>query len=232
MQHRKWLFSLASAATLLLLAAAIPCFLGPSAQAGLPHSSGRYTVLAPITHGNLTIFPVVSGESHETKEFLTLDEGLRSGEVVVTESGQVGTMIRRRRQIRPLRGDEVNRLFLVNNSQRPLLLLAGEVVTGGKQDRVVGKDRIIPAESDADLDVFCVEPGRWTARSSKFGTVGAYGGGAYMAQPSGRAEAMDKKDQQRVWNQVEKSKTVMASRIGDPVVAGGLAAAEIANTSS
>src|SRR5438067_88970 len=233
MQHRKWLFSLAAAATLLLLAVVVPCFWSPStAQAGLPHSSGRYAVLAPITHGNLTIFPVVSGESHETKEFLTLDEGLRSGEVVVTESGQVGTMIRRRRQIRPLRGDEVNRLFLVNNSQRPLLLLAGEVVTGGKQDRVVGKDRIIPAESDADLDVFCVEPGRWTARSSKFGAVGAYGGGAYMAQPSVRGQAMDKKDQQGVWDQVQKSKSGMAARIGDGVVAGGPAAAEIASTSS
>src|SRR5438477_2234436 len=237
MQHRKWLFSLAAAATLPLLAVVVPCFWSPStAQAGLPHSSGRYAVLAPITHGNLTIFPVVSGESHETKEFLTLDEGLSSGEVVVTESGQVGTMIRRRGQIRPVRGDEVNRLFLVNNSQRPLLLLAGEVVTGGKQDRVVGKDRIIPAESDADLDVFCVEPGRWTARSSsKFGAVGAYGGGAYMAQPSVRAQAMDKKDQQGVWDQVQKSKSGMAARINDGVSAGEPpppAAAEIASTSS
>jgi len=33
----------------------------------------------------------------------------------------------------------VNRLVLVNNSKRPLLLLAGEIVTGGKQDRVIGK---------------------------------------------------------------------------------------------
>src|SRR5207237_1430507 len=73
MQHRKWLFSLAAAATLLLLAVVVPCFWSPStAQAGLPHSSGRYAVLAPITLGNLTIFPVVSGESHETKEFLPL----------------------------------------------------------------------------------------------------------------------------------------------------------------
>src|SRR5438874_166440 len=196
MQHRKWLVSLGSVAILLLLAVVIPCFWSPSAQAGLPRSSGRYEALAPITHGNLTIFPVVSAETHETKEFLTLDEGLRSGDVVVTESGQVGTMIRRHDRVRPVRSDEVNRLFLVNNSPRPLLLLAGEVVTGGKQDRVVGKDRIIPAESDADLDVFCVEPGRWTARSSKFGAVGAYGGGAYMAQPSVRAEAMDRQDQQ------------------------------------
>src|SRR5438270_7954848 len=114
MPHRKWLFSLAAAATLLLLAIVAPSFWSPStAQAGLPRSSGRYAALAPITHGNLTIFPVVSGESHETKEFLTLDEGLRSGDVLATESGQVGTMIRRHDRIRPIRGDEVNRLFLV-----------------------------------------------------------------------------------------------------------------------
>jgi hypothetical protein len=30
-------------------------------------------------------------------------------------------------------------------------------VTGGKQDRVIGKDRIVPPESDpVDLGVFCV----------------------------------------------------------------------------
>ena len=65
--------------------------------------------------------------------------------------------------------------MLVNNSKRPLILLAGEIVTGGKQDRVIGKDRIIPAESDPiDLGVFCVEPGRWTGSSDRFG-VGADG---------------------------------------------------------
>src|SRR5207237_46193 len=111
MQHRKWLVSLAAAASLLLLAVVVPCFWSPStAQAGLPHSSGRYAVLAPITHGNLTIFPVVSVESHETKEFLTLDEGLRSGEVVVTENGQVGTMVRRFDQIPSPRADALNHL--------------------------------------------------------------------------------------------------------------------------
>jgi len=32
---------------------------------------------------------------------------------------------------------------LVNHSKRPLLLLAGELVSGGKQDRVIAKDRIV-----------------------------------------------------------------------------------------
>ena len=64
----------------------------------------------------------------------------------------------------------MNQLVLLNNSKRPLILLAGEIVTGGKQDRVIGKDRIVPAESDPiDLNVFCVEPGRWNATSPQFG---------------------------------------------------------------
>ncbi len=55
-----------------------------------------FKVLDPIRHGNLTIFPVVSEKSYPTGEFLTLDEGLRSGEVVVTEAGSVQGLVRRR----------------------------------------------------------------------------------------------------------------------------------------
>ncbi len=106
--------------------------------------TSAYTVLAPIRHGNLTVFPVVAARSFDTEEFLTLDEGLRSGEVIVTESGSVQPLMRRRRTPTPP-GPQVNQLVLVNNSKRPLILLAGEIVTGGKQDRVIGKDRIIPA---------------------------------------------------------------------------------------
>ena len=126
-------------------------------------------MLAPIRHGNLTVFPVVAARSYDTQEFLTLDEGLRSGEVIVTESGSVQPLMRRRPPL-PHNGAQVNQLVLVNNSKRPLILLAGEIVTGGKQDRVIGKDRIIPAESDPiDLGVFCVEPGRWVGSSDRFG---------------------------------------------------------------
>src|SRR5579864_6880101 len=146
----------------------LAAFIATTAPAGEIPSSSHYKVLAPIGHGNLTVFPVVATTSHDTQEFLTLDEGLRSGDVVVSESGNVAPLIRPRHGFRPTRynpdGAEVNRLVLVNNSKRPLILLAGEIVTGGKQDRVIGKDRIVPAESDPiELSVFCVEPGRWTA---------------------------------------------------------------------
>src|ERR1700733_4087406 len=180
-------------------------------------SSSVFKVLEPIGHGNLTVFPVVAPKSYATGEFLTLDEGLRSGEVVVTEYGNVRGLLRRRTPA-VMQHDiaEVNRLVLINNSKRPLLLLAGEIVTGGKQDRVIGKDRIVPSESDpVDLSVFCVEPGRWVETSQHFGASGAMYGGAVngrnvagpmavMAQPSVRGKAMADKDQGEVWAEVRK----------------------------
>jgi hypothetical protein len=172
---------------------------------------GDYKVLAPISHGDLTIFPVVSTRTHDTSGFITLDEGIRSGEVVVTEVGNLHSSMQRRPPYtqRPYAGAEVNRLVLVNNSKHPLILLAGEVVTGGKQDRVVGKDRIVPAESDpVDLSVFCVEHGRWVATSEKFDTHASV-----MLQPSVRMKAMADQDQQKVWDEVSRSKQAMAAAI-------------------
>jgi hypothetical protein len=199
----------------------------PSAPAGVSGAPAPvvsdYKLLDPITHGDLTIFPVVSAKTHETGGFLTLDEGIRSGEVVVTEAGNLHSAMQRRPVPQNYRSAQVNSLVLVNNSQRPLILLAGEIVTGGKQDRVVAKDRIVPAESDpVDLGVFCVEPHRWVETSSKFDTHASV-----MAQPSVRKKAMAEKDQQQVWAEVNNAKSNMSANVraaSPPVAAGHVSA--------
>src|SRR5579859_1223036 len=198
----------ASLSGLIVMASVIP------GDPGAPAAIGDYKVLDPISHGDLTIFPVVSTRVHDTSAFITLDEGIRSGEVVVTEVGNLHPAMRRRPPYvqRPYNSAEVNRLVLVNNSKHPLILLAGEVVTGGKQDRVVGKDRIVPAESDpVDLSVFCVEHGRWTETSANFGAKGSV-----MLQPSVRSKAMADQDQQKVWDEVGRSRTAMAYAVAPP----------------
>jgi hypothetical protein len=157
-------------------------------------------VLSPITHGNLTIFPIVGGIDYDTSHILTLDEGIKAGSVIVTEQGSLRGLVRRGQA--PRENAEVNQLVLVNNSDRPLLLLAGEIVTGGKQDRVIGADRLVPAKSDPiDLSVFCVEPGRWVSRSDQFSSMKSQ-----MAQPSVRVPAMAAKNQQQVWDQVASAR--------------------------
>jgi exosome complex RNA-binding protein Rrp4 len=201
-----------------------------------------YKTLAPLRQGNLTVFPVVAAKTYSTGEFLTLDEGLRSGEVVVTEAGSLGGLVRRPTPVRPHDRAEVNRLVLVNHSGRPLLLLAGEIVSGGKQDRVIGKDRIVPADSDpVDLSVFCVEPGRWVATSEHFGAseamYGTVAGGpvhatppmAMMVQPSVRAKAMGDQSQNEVWDEVKKQRAAISLEVQ---AAAPAAAGEIAQTTS
>jgi hypothetical protein len=231
-----------AAVTVFVVVAGMICVNLRPVHAGEQPSVSGYKVLEPIRHGSLTVFPVVSSKSYATAEFLTLDEGLRSGDVVVTEYGNVRGLVRRKltpaieRESRA----EVNRLVLINNSKRPLLLLAGEIVTGGKQDRVIGKDRIVPAESDpVDLSVFCVEPGRWVASSDHFGSSEANYGGAsgkvnampttMMAQPSVRAKAMGDKDQNQVWAEVRKQQASVAVEVE---AASPAIAQEIQSTSS
>jgi hypothetical protein len=199
--------SMTVAAMFLLTVRPKPAEAGTGTGTGIGGS--EYRVLAPISHGDLTIYPVVASKVHDTSDFLTLDEGIRSGEVVVTEVGNIHPLIRRRTTVVPPQGSGgvVNQLVLVNNSKHPLILLAGEVVTGGKQDRVVGKDRIVPSESDpVDLSVFCVEHGRWVESSTKFDTH-AY----VMAQPSVRKQAMVANNQQKVWDEVANSKAAMTA---------------------
>lgn len=170
-----------------------------------------YKALSPISHGNLTIFPVVASDTHDTSEFITLDEGIRSGEVVITEAGRLGGIIRSpHAHVPPSTGARVNNLVLVNNSKHPLILLAGEIVTGGKQDRVIAKDRVIPAESDpVDLGVFCVEPGRWVESSAQFSTMKSQ-----MAQPSVRNKAMVAQNQQQVWDSVQTANGAIGGLAG------------------
>src|SRR5215472_16774639 len=218
---------LAGIALLAVMAVVLPCRI----RAGEVPPTPNYSLLSPIRSGNLTVFPVVANRSYDTSEFITLDEGIRSGDVVITEAGQTRGLIRRRpgqpQVFHPIPDAEVNRLVLVNSSKRPLLLLAGEIVTGGKQDRVISKDRIVPAESDpGDLSVFCVEPGRWVAAGGKYEFSGGRANGAVFAAPGVRGSAMAAKNQQQVWDNVGRSKQVLATMVPAP------AAAEVNQTSS
>jgi hypothetical protein len=162
---------------------------------------GNWRLLDPVSYENITIFPVVSSSMQDTSPFLTLDEGLSSGEVLVSEQGAAG--LARTRSGRPLAvpqynsGASVSQLVLINRSKRPLLLLAGELVSGGKQDRIIGKDRIVPVGSEPlPLDVFCVEHGRWTGASSQFIASKT------IVHPSVREQAAVAQDQKEVWDAV------------------------------
>jgi hypothetical protein len=170
---------------------------------------GDWRLLDPVVYENISVFPVVSSYRQDTSRFLTFEEGLATGEVTVREQGSE-TMVRGRdgRPVyipQPSTGASVNQLVLVNRSRRPLLLLAGELVSGGKQDRVIGKDRIIPAGGPPlPLDVFCVEHGRWTG-TAQFAAANT------IVHPSVRERAAVDQKQTEVWDAVRSGTTAKAA---------------------
>jgi hypothetical protein len=171
----------------------------------LPKPEGDWRILDPVIYENISVFPVVASYGQDTGAFLTLQEGLASGEVLIREHGSEEMV--RGRDGRPVSipqatGASVNQLVLVNRSKRPLLLLAGELVSGGKQDRVIGKDRIVPVGAPPlPLDVFCVEHGRWTG-SSQFAAAPT------IVHPSVRERAAVDQQQTEVWDAVRNGTTL------------------------
>jgi len=157
---------------------------------------GEWRLLEPVSYENLTVFPVVSSSGYDTSAFLTLEDGLSNGEVTVREQG-ADAIYRNRDASHPVAqnygGPSVNQLVLVNRSKRPLLLLAGELVSGGKQDRVIAKDRIVaPFSEPLPLNVFCVEHGRWSSGSQ-------FNQAKTIVHPSVREQAAVKQKQGDVW---------------------------------
>lgn len=184
---------------------ALAGFTGSLAPEPPGRPEGDWRLLEPVVYENISIFPVVSSNTGETGGLLTLDEGLATGEVIVTERGNEGMARSRDGRVIPDynrgTGATVNQLVLINRSKRPLLLLAGELVSGGKQDRIIGKDRIVPVGAPPlPLDVFCVEHGRWS-NGSQFASA------KLMVHPSVREKAAVDQKQEEVWSAVRGGTT-------------------------
>jgi hypothetical protein len=244
---------------LLFAASFVSVSFQPPARAHGPSMHGplarrAYQVGRPVSYKNLTLFPVHGRVAPPpTGDYITLDEGLRAGTVVITERGGNTRQVARRPRPRPSASARqraqvsnqvrvsnnvggasesatVNELALINKSGKKLMLLAGEVIVGGQQDRIVEEDLVVPAISvPVSLSVFCVEHGRWSQRTQtashnetagpvvaaapnvsaappeNFSSLGA------ISHPKLRAAAQDKKEQGEVWREVGENNTKLGT---------------------
>jgi hypothetical protein len=195
----------------IALVAAVATAVAASGQNNGSQRTEVWRLADPAVYENISVFPVVARKSAETTVFETLDEALLSGEALVTERGS--DILRRTRDGQPMHenvpmsermpqsGASVNELVLVNRGKKPLILLAGEMVSGGKQDRIIAKDRIVPVGAEPlPLDVFCVEHGRWT-------TGAGFTAAMTMVHPSVREQAAVDQEQTKVWDAVRVGST-------------------------
>src|SRR5215472_6781014 len=120
------------------------------------------TLSGPYAYRNLQLFLVRGDTRLEDRHYATLSEALENGNVIVRETGNV------------------QELTIENVSKKVTVFLnAGDIVKGGRQDRTVRDDLILPPESgQVPLSGFCVEHGRWTGRASE--NAAAFSANSYV----------------------------------------------------
>ena len=112
---------------------------------------GSLEIGPPISHQNLTLFPVTDGQSKDLT-YLLLEEAMATGKFQITELG-FGT---------------VPQLRLVNRTGRIVFLMDGEALVGAKQNRTLNTSILAAAKSNFDIPVSCVEQGRWSYDTPTF----------------------------------------------------------------
>ena len=123
-------------------------------------------------------------------EILTLDESRARGTLTVIERAQAS----------------VQELIAENHGKTHVLLLAGEILVGGKQNRVLREDLLLPPLSGPrNIAVYCVEQGRWNEGRKDFDSRGS------VVQPSVRSQVLRKAEQSRIWSGVAAASRSVAA---------------------
>lgn len=136
-----------------------------------------------MTHGGLRVFWLHGGSPETALAVATLEEARSRGDLLVTERDQAS----------------VPELVVENRGKSHALLLAGEILLGGKQNRVLTEDMLLPPGSGPrNVGVYCVEQGRWSGPSKEFESKGSF------AAPRLRAKVMERAGQSRVWAEVDQ----------------------------
>lgn len=151
----------------------------------------------PLQAKNLTII-FLSGADTIGAEFATLDELASKGLVEICECKKGATV--------PL-------VEIENKSKRDLYIQAGETILGGRQDRVIKCDTMIPAKTKVLVAVYCVEQSRWKGSSDFQGDKRM----PFIAPTRGLRYYVQHKcggQQSKVWDEVEEAKRKAAGAFG------------------
>lgn len=141
-------------------------------------AAGNVRIGTPVIHRNLTVFPLYLASYEEVDEnYITLEDALEKKQVEVREVGGSEQSQTENAPGAIPQGNQapvqqevsegtVNAVVIENKSDRPIYILAGQVIIGGKQDRVITKDTVVPRGEKLTVEVCCVEQGRWSPRES------------------------------------------------------------------
>ncbi len=159
-----------------------------------------YRLSGPFTHKNLSIFLIHSKTTTtKTRSFLTLQEALEQKKVIVYET------------------QSVNELAIENLSSEDVYVQSGDIVKGGKQDRMMAQDFIVPPKSGRmPISAFCVEHGRWSGRGNERAGVFSSSADAVVTREI-KLAAKSSNSQGAVWENVRLAQDKLSQNLGTRV---------------
>ncbi len=205
---------------ILQFALAVAPFGFAFAAAKTAHAENGPRVSGPISHDNLTVY-FLHGPSAEGAVPLTLQEALAKDSVRVSETG------------------DVNELVIENLGSEDIFIQSGDIVKGGRQDRVLTTTLVLPPKSGkTPVAAFCVEQGRWAARGAENVAAFAFSSDtipsreaklamkapraapAERALPAGQGNRDDGASRQgEVWRSVSQTQTKLSANLAAAVAA-------------
>lgn len=150
----------------------------------------RFTFHDPVVFHNITLVPVSLQDTGPFERFTLLEEGLKKKTLRVRElAGQSDQA-------------QVQAVQVRNTGALAAFVLSGEMILGGKQDRILSNDTVIPNDGKwHQVEVFCVEQGRWQGQRMQFEASAA------LAHAQLRKAAMAG-TQGDVWAEVQRKNAV------------------------
>ena len=149
----------------------------------------------PLVRGSLSLFPLFH-ERPPSHRYLSGPRAAAQLEVSQLADGAV-----------------VPQLTIANPTLQPVLLIDGETLLGGCQNRIVTTSVVVPAGARQNVSVTCVEAGRWGGEERPVGRSERLAPSAVRARnlrhvaETGRAEA----DQGGVWEEIDRYATAVGA---------------------
>ena len=144
----------------------------------------------------LGTIPILTEMVPELEVLEPLESALKRGVARITETSPAG---------------EVPFLMLENTGDCPIIILDGEEVVGGKQNRIINTTLVIPANTKVKIPVSCIQAGRWRHERADFESAGsvfrARSRAAQMATVTANVLESGSflSDQMAVWDEVNAS---------------------------
>ena len=138
----------------------------------------------PYRYRGMLVYPLLLARIVDSSAVRTLEEAQREGSLDIRESGT----------------ERVAEVSVINRGAQPVMIMAGELLAGGKQDRAARVETLLPAHSEViRLPVYCVEQHRWSDARKDFAPPGI------IVHPALRKSVAAGASQDAVWREVADS---------------------------